>query len=51
MKNCKISLGRANDSSLLIEVDKNHGNFGVIDRLSIAKSCSSGKVSIKIIKE
>jgi len=50
MKNCQVRHGKVDESSLMIEVDKAHGNIGVIDRLSIVKSCSSGRVSIKATK-
>ena len=50
MKNCSLSLRKKEVNTIEYEVSKEGGSLGIVDRLSITKSCSSGKISIKSLK-
>jgi hypothetical protein len=50
MKNCQPSISRRDESSLELVISQEKPAFGVVDRLSISNSCSSGKVALKVIK-
>ena len=49
LKNCQLQLKKVEGQALEYVVGRD-GDLGVVDRLSIQKSCSSGKISIKSIK-
>jgi hypothetical protein len=50
MKNCRLALGKKGNNSIEYTVSKGRGNVGTVERLELAKSCSSGKVALKLVK-
>lgn len=51
LKNCVLKTGKTSDNTIEFNIDRAvKFGIGTLDRLSIAKACQSGNVSIQSLK-